>query len=356
MNPLLVTSTAERIGKTAITLALARIAADRGQSVGYMKPKGTRLQSVVGKTLDKDPMLARAVLGTDAEMHEMEPVVYSPTFIEGAIRGREDSDELRARIEEAFDGLAAGTDRMFIEGGGNVRTGGVVGLTDPAVAELLDADVVLVAEYTEPGDIDDVIAAVEDIGDRLAGVVFNRVDDATYDAVEADVVPYLSTRDVPVFGILPVAPELTGVTVTELADELGADTLVEGNQDVLVQRFAVGAMGAEAALRHFRRSRDTAVITGGDRADIATAAIEANSVRCLVLTGGHQPSGSVLGKAEASNTPVLSVPGDTLTTIDRAEAIISGGRTQDAETVAVVRDLLHTHADVDALVGASSDD
>ncbi|KAB7512488.1 AAA family ATPase [Halosegnis rubeus] len=356
MNPLLVTATAERTGKTAITVALARIAADRGRSVGYMKPKGTRLQSVVGKTLDEDPMLARAVLGTDAEMHEMEPVVYSPTFIEGAIRGREDSTELRDRIREAYDGLADGTDRMFIEGGGNVHTGGVVGLTDPEVAELLDADVVLVAEYTEPGDIDDVIAAIEDVGDRLAGVVFNRVDDATYDAVEADVVPYLSTRDVPVLGILPVAPELTGVTVTELASELGADTPVEGNQDVLVQRFAVGAMGAEAALRHFRRSRDTAVITGGDRSDIATAAIEANSVRCLVLTGGHQPSGSVLGKAEESDTPVLSVPGDTLTTIDRAEAIISGGRTQDEETVAVVRDLLETHADVDALLGAGSED
>ena len=104
------------------------------------------------------------------------------------------------------------------------------------------------------------------------------------------------------------------------------------------------------------RSRDTAVITGGDRSDIATAAIEANSVRCLVLTGGHQPSGSVLGKAEESDTPVLSVPGDTLTTIDRAEAIISGGRTQDEETVAVVRDLLETHADVDALLGAGSED
>jgi len=58
-----------------------------------MKPKGTRLQSNVGKTLDQDPMLAREVPRPDAEMHQMEPIVYSPTFVEGAIRGTEDADE-----------------------------------------------------------------------------------------------------------------------------------------------------------------------------------------------------------------------------------------------------------------------
>ncbi|MFC7137976.1 phosphotransacetylase family protein [Halobaculum litoreum] len=351
MNPLLVTSTAESTGKTAVTLALARIAADRGREVGYMKPKGTRLQSVVGKTLDEDPMLAREVLGTDAEMHEMEPVVYSPTFIEGAIRGREDPAELRERIREAYAGLSEGTDAMFVEGGGDVRTGGVVDLTDPEVAAELDADVLLVAEYDEPGDLDEVLAAVDDIGDRLAGVLFNRVGDAVYEDAEADAAPFLSTKGVDTIGTLPVAPELSGVTVETLADELGAEVLVEGENGRLVQRFTVGAMGAEEALRHFRRARDAAVITGGDRSDIATAAIEANSVRCLVLTGGHRPSGSVLGKAKEAGLPVLSVPGDTLTTVDRAEDVIRSGRTRDARTIEVIRDLLADHADADALIG-----
>ncbi|WP_277556047.1 phosphotransacetylase family protein [Halobaculum limi] len=353
MNPLLVTSTAESTGKTAITLALARIAADRGQSVGYMKPKGTRLQSVVGKTLDEDPMLARELLGTDAEMHEMEPVVYSPTFIEGAIRGREDPEELHERIKQAYDDLATDRDAMFVEGGGDVRTGGVVDLTDPDVADLLDAQVLLVAEYDEPGDVDDVLAAVDDIGpDRLAGVLFNRVGDAVHDDVEKDVAPFLHARGVDTIGVLPAEPELSGVSVSTLANELGAEVLVEGDDDALVQRFMVGAMGAEEALRHFRRARDAAVITGGDRADIATAAVEANSVTCLVLTGGHRPPGSVLGKAKEAGVPVLSVPGDTLTTVDRAEDVIRSGRTRDARTVEVMGDLLTKNADVDALIGS----
>ena len=354
MNPLLVTSTAEGTGKTAVTLALARIAADRGRDVGYMKPTGTRLQSVVGKTLDEDPMLARELLGTDAEMHEMEPVVYSPTFIEGAIRGREDVDELHDRVREAFDGLAEGTDAMFVEGGGDVHTGGVVDLTDPDVARLLDADVVLVAEYGAPGDVDDLLTAVDAVGDRLAGVLFNRVADAVRDDVEADVAPFLRARGHETVGVLPEVAELSGVRVSTLADELGADVLVEGDDAALVQRFLVGAMGAEEALRRFRRSRDAAVITGGDRSDIATAAVEANSVRCLVLTGGHRPPGSVLGTAEEAGLPVLSVTGDTRSTVDRAEDVVRGGRTRDARTVELMRDLLETHADVTALLGDES--
>ncbi|WP_313692154.1 phosphotransacetylase family protein [Halorarum halobium] len=348
---LLVTSTRESIGKTAIAVALGRIAAGRGLSVGYMKPKGTRLRSVVGKTLDEDPMLARELLDTGAETHEMEPIVYSPTFIEGAVRGREDPDALRDRIRESFDGLAAGRDLVLVEGGGDVHTGAVVDLTDPAVADLLDAEVLLVAEYGEPGDVDEVLAAAADVGDRLAGVLFNRVDDAAYDTLEADVVPFLGSRGIETVGILPHRRDLAGVTVDRLAAELGADLLTGGDTDALVERFLVGAMGGDAALRYFRRSRDAAVITGGDRADIHTAAIEAGSVNCLVLTGGQRPPGSVLGAAEEAGVPVLLVSGDTLTTVERAEDVIRNGRTRDERTVEVMEELLAGHADVGRIIG-----
>src|SRR6056297_1953491 len=169
MKTILVTATEESTGKTAVALALAKLAAERGLSVGYMKPKGTRLQSNVGKTLDEDPMLARELLDLDAEMHELEPVVYSPTFIDGAMRGREDPTELREQIVTRFDGLAEGRDLMVVEGGGSLTTGGIVDLTDADIAELLDAEVLLVSPYDEPRDLDDVLMAADMIGDRLAG-------------------------------------------------------------------------------------------------------------------------------------------------------------------------------------------
>lgn len=337
-------------GKTAVALALATLAQRRGLDVGYAKPKGTRLRSRVGKTLDEDPMLARELLGTDDEVHEMEPVVYSPTFVEGAIRGMEDTDELRAQVRESFETVAADRDLLVVEGGDSLATGRAVDLADPQVAALLDAEILLVADYEEPGDVDDVLAAADDAGDRLAGVLFNRVTDAQYDDVAADVAPFLESRDVPALGVLPRRSALAGVTVDALGSELGAERLTDAGGDELVEGFLVGAMGGDAALRHMRRRKDVAVITGGDRSDVLTAAIDAGGVSCLVLTGGHRPSGAILGKAETAGVPVLLLNTDTLTAVERAEDVIHEGRTRDAETVAVMRELLSDHADVETIL------
>jgi len=350
-QPILVASIADGTGKTAVTLALARLGQERGRSVGYMKPKGTRLQSSAGKTLDRDPMLARELLGLDSEIHQLEPVVYSPTFVDGAIRGQEDPDELGGVVDARFRALAADTDLMLVEGGGDWVTGGIVGLTDVDVAERLDATVLLVATYGTATDLDEVLAAADAFGDRLAGVLFNDVSDAVFDDLESDAVPFLERRGIPVFGVLPHDRELAGVTVDGLAAELGAEVIVEGDGDAQLERFLVGAMGGDAALRYFRRTKEAAVVTGGDRPEIVAAALEAPGVNAVILTGGHRPPAAVLGTAEARGVPVLLAAGDTLSVVERAESILERGRARDEGTVDRMRDLLYAHADVDAILG-----
>jgi hypothetical protein len=352
---LLVTSTGESTGKTAITLALGLLARERGRTVGYMKPKGTRLQSNVGKTLDRDPMLARELLDLEAEMHQMEPIVYSPTFVQGAVRGQEDPDELADAVREQFDALAGDADLMLVEGAGNHTTGGIVDMTDAQVADLLDAEVLLVSDYADLGDLDDVLAAADDIGDRLGGVLFNRVPDSAYDELENDAVPFLESRGVPVVGVLPRVKSLAGVTVADLAAEIGAEVVTDVPTDAVVERFLVGAMGGDEALRYFRRTKDAAVITGGDRAEIHTAALEAPGVKCLLLTGAHRPPGAVVGTAEKKGVPLLLVSGDTLSVVERCEDVVHSGRTRDERTVERMRDLLFEHADVDGLVGPAAE-
>lgn len=350
---LLITSTAESTGKTAVALALARIAADRGESVGYMKPKGTRLESNVGKTFDADPALARDLLGIDAELSDLEPVVYTPTFIREAMRGHEDPAAIRERVREAYETVSADHDRMIIEGAGSQATGGVIDLTDAAVAELLDARVMLLSHYDDEGDVDDVLAAAERYGDRLTGVVFNAVPEARREELDTEVAPFLETHGIETLGILPRDTELAGVTVEELATELGATALTDVPMDAIVERFHVGAMGGESALQHLRRTRNAALITGGDRSDIQTVALEVPGVRCLVLTGGIEPAGAVLGRAADAETPVLLVQGNTLTTVERAESVLRSGRVRDAATVDRVRELVTDHADVDTLIDSA---
>ena len=353
MDPLLVTSTEEATGKTAISLAMAKLATAAGHSVGYMKPKGTRLQSATGKTRDEDPMLARELLDLDDEMHELEPIVYTPTFIEEAIRGRERPEELRERILENYENLAEGRDLMVLEGTDELTTGGIVDLTDPEIAELIDANVVLISRYDEPADADEILAAADQIGDNLAGVLFNAVPDSSLDQLTQDVAPFLENRGVPVLGVIPRIKELAGMTVGELANRLGAEVLTSDvSTDVFIERFTVGAMSGESALTHFRRTQNAAMITGGDRSEIVTAALDASGIKCIILGGGFRPSGAVLGKAEKRGVPVLLLQSDTRMVIDRAEDVLRSGPTRDPKTVERMQELLDDHTDFDTLLDA----
>ena len=164
-------------------------------------------------------------------------------------------------------------------------------------------------------------------------------------------IPFLESRGIEVFGAVPQETDLAGVSVADLADELGADTLTDIETDAVVERFLVGAMGGDEALRYFRRARDAAVITGGDRSDIHTAALEASGVKCLILTGGHRPSPAILGRAAEADTPVLQINTDTLTAVERAESVVRSGRTRDRRTVETMADLLTERVDVGALIG-----
>jgi BioD-like phosphotransacetylase family protein len=352
MTTILVSSTRESTGKTAIALALASIADEAGHDVGYMKPKGIRIESTVGKTRDKDPDLAREVLGLDADMAQLEPMIYSRMFAQEAIRGREDPAELRERVAEQYETLAADCDVMILEGSNRPQTGKIIDLTDPDVADLLDAEAVLVSEYTDPRDLDEVIAGAEAFGDRLSGVLFNGVEGNNIEELSEEAFPFLDGRSIRTLGAIPRDERLAGVTVEELAQSLGADLLTpDVPLDGRIERLLVGAMGQSAALEHFRRTRNCAVITGGDRSDIQTTALESSGVNCLILTGGYRPSKAILGTASKRSVPVLSVKSNTRVTIDRVEDELRAGRTQGATAVEHMAELLEESFEIDDVLG-----
>jgi BioD-like phosphotransacetylase family protein len=166
-----------------------------------------------------------------------------------------------------------------------------------------------------------------------------------------DVLPFLEGRDVPVYGALPHVKELSGVTVAELADSLGGDVLTaDAPMDAHVERFTVGAMGGNSALAQFRRTRDAVMITGGDRSEIQTAALEASGIEALLLTGGLRPPSAVLGRAEEEGVPVLLDQSDTRTTIDRVEEVLRSGRTRSEAAVERMTELLASGVDVETIL------
>jgi BioD-like phosphotransacetylase family protein len=119
--------------------------------------------------------------------------------------------DVRGRVREGFDAVSAGRDPTVVEGGGRLTTGGIVDLTDPDVAELFDADPVLIAEYGTPADVDEILTLSRQIGTHLTGVLFNRVADAAYDEVETLVAP-LEERGFRCSGRCPVRRRSPSVT------------------------------------------------------------------------------------------------------------------------------------------------
>jgi hypothetical protein len=149
--------------------------------------------------------------------------------------------------------------------------------------------------------------------------------------------------------MLPDDAVLHSVSVRELVNAIGGEVLAsETAVDELVESFVVGAMGVSAALRHFRQTPRKCVITGGDRSDIQLAALE-TPTRCLVLTGGLEPSPTVLARAQDLGIPVVLVQQDTLATVAVIEQLLGKPRLREPGKIAYVLDQFATHLDLPLL-------
>jgi len=125
-----------------------------------------------------------------------------------------------------------------------------------------------------------------------------------------------------VLGVIQEDPLLASVSVHEVKDSLGAEVACcPDKMENLVERFTIGAMNVEGALRYMRKIRNKAVIVGGDRSDIQLAALE-TSTACLILTGDLHPNELILSKSTAAGVPILVVKGDTASVVEKVESLL----------------------------------
>jgi BioD-like phosphotransacetylase family protein len=350
MKTVLVSSTRRYAGKSGICLALIRELEDRGLDVGYCKPYGTLPQRVGELLTDQDAYYINEGLRRPGPAESACPVVQSRELLEHTMERQ--GDDLRDRVLEAFRAASERRDVMVVEGPGDVFEGSAVMLNACQQADLLDGGVLLV-DRPERSDLPDrVLGAAECLGPRLRGVLFNHVPPAQLDWVRSRSVPFLRSRDIAVFGVTGTDPMLTAVPVSEVVSALGG--IVVAAEDHLantVEAVMIGAMGQEKALRFFRRKGHKAVVTGGDRADVQLAALETDT-SCVVATGGFPPSPPVLVRAEELGVPVVLVDYDTLSAVERLDALLGRVRLHDPAQVARIRALLTADASLPDLLAA----
>jgi len=300
-------------GKTALALGLAQKLQKEGFKVAYFKPIGTPSRG--GEQSDEDAVLMREVLGMEVPLEVVVPCMIGPSYLSG-----ERCPGALSRIRRAYHEITQNVDVLLIGGALYPYAYTSCGLDDIALAKEWGALVILVVTLESDFSLDQTLffnRSLSSAGLTLLGNIFNNIPRSLLAKAEGIYRPILEENGYRTLGLIPRRPEIASPTAKEYYEALGGEILAgKDNLGRLVEEVMVGAMTAESALTYFRRSADKAVILGGDRTDVALAALE-TSTSVLILTGGLYPDLRVISRAQEKGVPLILVQYDTYTTVEK---------------------------------------
>ncbi len=331
MVSLYVGSTRGYSGKNLTVMGLGQRFLKDGLKVGYFKPFGRLPIKMEGILTDKDAWFIHRVLTLKDPVDTLCPVVLTHDLTVDGCRG--ECPGLDQKILTAFEIVSKGKDVVLIGGAGTLESGTSFNISGYNLIERLNASALLVDHYDEEFYLDALLSVKERLGKRLLGAVMNRVQAGYLDKLEELIAPFLERKGIPVLGILPDDPVLGSVMIGDVVDALAGDVLCCRNKlDGLVEHFLIGGMQVDRALEYIRKTRNNAVIVGGDRADVQLAAIEAMT-QCLILTGNLYPNEIVVARAELRGVPIVVVRGDTYSVAKKVEELSRKLRLRENEKV-----------------------
>lgn len=343
---LLIGSTEACSGKSAVTLGIGHQLQQQGICLSYGKPIGT-CPSEQGDCLDEDVRFIAQTLKLPPERLSPTLLTLTPKVVQQRII-QKDTTNYPARLKE--EAITQGVDLAILEGPGDLNEGRLFSLALPQMAEVLDADVVLVSRFSPALLVDALLSAQQQLGDRLIGVIINDVPTDQMHRVESDVRQFLEASGIPFLAALPHSEVLRSVSVAELVHQLQAEVLCCSDRaDLLVESLKIGAMNVNSALKYFRKAHNMAVVTGGDRTDLQMAALE-TSTHCLILTGHIPPQKTILSRAEELEIPILAVDLDTLSTVEIIEQAFGKVRIHEPVKAENMRQLIAQKLDSDRLL------
>jgi BioD-like phosphotransacetylase family protein len=330
MNTLFLGSVVERSGKSMVTLGLAKNSLLR---VGYYKPFKEVVMTLGDRVIDQDAYLMKRALGLRFDEEDLCPLVYDIYQSVGM-------EEILRRYEKVKEGAEV----MLVEGTRDITTGCMGSVSGMAIAQAIDAHVVLVSSAQLPAL--DKICMLRRLMDqyplRFRGVILNQAEDLRMTKL-------IEKRGIRVLGSIPPMKELRAFRVREVAEVLEAEVLNgDRGMDAVVERVMIGAMTPETAMMHMRRVSRKAIITGGDRTDIQMAAL-ATDTSCLVLTGGLYPPKPVLAKAFEVGVPVLITRHNTMEVAEAVDRLIARIDPEDRDKIDRIAEIVRRHVDLDAI-------
>ena len=315
----------------------------QGREVGYFKPFSPNPKE------DADvEFIARDVLSGDDDAQQ--PVqLPSPEKSDG---GRPISEDTGRELTLSLEKLAASKELVLVEGPSLSSPQGEASPTSAALAELLDAKVVLIMYYRPGLAVDRVLEECKAFGQRLVGVLINSVTLYRERQVCVDLGPAIESYGVKFLGAIPEDRLMQAVTVGQIAEHLdGQWVMGKERSRELVENFLIGGNIMDSGLTYFGRMEHKAVIVRGDRPDIQLAALSTPTT-CLVLTGGHQPIQYVYYQAEQQEVPLLVVQTDTISTADALATVLERSSFYHPRKLARFQELMSGHANMAAFQAA----
>lgn len=344
---LLIGSTEAYSGKSATIIGVAHQLQQKGLDISYGKPLGTCLSENQPDGIEEDVRFMTQVLNLSNKKVQLPLLSLDAQTIQKRLQG-EDLIDYRQSLVQCFQQPLG--DLMVIEGPGTLCEGSLFNLSLLEVAQEIGAAVLLVVRYQSVLLVESLLFAKQHLGDYLMGVLINDIPADQMAIAQSTIRPFLERHNIPVMGMTPRSDLLRSVSVRELVIQLKADVLCRSDRlDLMVESLTIGAMNVNSALKYFRKRRNMAVVTGGDRADIQMAALE-TSTQCLILTGHIPPQPFILSRAEELEIPILSVDLDTLTTVEIIDKAFGQVRLHEPIKVEYMRQLMSQHFDIDRLM------
>jgi BioD-like phosphotransacetylase family protein len=343
-------ATGQNRGKTTVSLGLAASILHNGHRLGFLKPVGQRYLVIDGTRADEDAVLMKEVFNLPDALNDMSPVTLPRHFTTDYVMGRV-TDDLAAAVTRADAAVARDKDVVLIEGTGHAGVGAVIGLSNAAVAAMLDAPVIIVSEGGVGRPIDEIVlnhALFERHGARVLGAVVNKVNvDANPDLPEV-LRQGLAQHGIELIGWIPFSELLANPSLELIATHLDGELLAgEATAGAVIGQVAIGAMRADHAVP-FLRDR-TLLITPGDRDDMLEVTLEAYRagierqrplVTGLVLTGGFRPSAQLVAQLQDAGLFTYLVETDTYRTAQDVNAILVKTHPTDRDKIATIMELV----------------
>ncbi|MCM0754883.1 phosphotransacetylase family protein [Desulfovibrio aminophilus] len=347
MPGLYIGSTSGYSGKNMIIMGIGLHFRKEGLDLGYMKPVGAMPLEKDGRLGDEDAFFVQEVLGLEQPVEDVTPVVVTHDFKVKAFAAP--CGGLLDRIAESYGKISRGRDLTLVGGSGSMYSGKYCCTDGVSVVQRLGLKAVVIDRFQKELHYDTLVVLKEALGDQLLGVVLNDIPPAFMDEVENLIAPFLNSRGIKVLGIIPKDPLMGAIKVADLADRLGGKIISAHNKaERVVENFLIGTMQVENFMTHFRRSKNSAVIVGGDRSDVQLVALEGDCP-CLVLTGNLYPNDIILTRSEVLETPIIMVREDTYSVAKKMETILSRHKLRDAIKIRQGAELVARHLDFAAI-------